>query len=276
MLSAFPHKFLPHNPMPMNTSASPAPPDAAPAKTLADAAYRRLRADLIAGRLAPSARLRSNELQARYGLGLSPLREALLRLASEGFVVAEGQRGFTVAPVSLAELADLTRTRQQIEAVALTASIARGDADWEAAILAAYHRLAREPMPSDPANAEAALGWELKHRAFHDALIAACDSPWLLRFHAQLVDHAERYLRARLFNTGARKPAAAAAPRAGGDEHRAIMNAVLARDGAKAVSLMNAHIDRTARFAAQWLQAGTESATARAHATRRRIADTAA
>lgn len=251
----------------------PGPTASPPDKTLADVAYRMLRADLIAGRLTPGARMRTNELQARYGLGLSPLREALLRLASEGFVVAEGQRGFAVAPVSLTELADLTRTRQQIEAIALTESIARGDADWEATIVAGYHRLSREPMPSDPSDAEAALSWELKHRAFHDALIAACASPWLLRFHAQLVDHAERYLRARLFDRSKLVPDKAL--RDANAEHHAIMGAVLARDTAKAVGLMNAHIDRTARAAAQWLQAPTQPAPMRAR-TRRHRATTAA
>lgn len=250
-------------------TALPGPTPSPPDKTLADLAYRMLRADLIAGRLAPSARLRTNELQQRYGLGLSPLREALLRLASEGFVVAEGQRGFAVAPVSLAELADLTRTRQEIEAIAIEQSIAHGDADWEAAMLAAFHRLSREPMPSNPADAEATLAWELKHRAFHDALIAACGSPWLLRFHAQLVDHAERYLRARLFYGAKSVPTKA--PRDANAEHQAIMNAVLARDTAKAVSLMNAHIDRTARAAAQWLQAPPRRAPAASATTRSSI-----
>ena len=136
-------------------------------KTLADQAYKLVREDLLAGSLEPSARLRVNELKLRYGLGLSPLREALLRLASEGFVVAEGQRGFAVAPLSMAELTDITRTRQQIESIALGWAIEHGDADWEAAIIAAFHRLSRTPMPTSPTESEALLSWELKHRAFH-------------------------------------------------------------------------------------------------------------
>ena len=53
-------------------------------KTLAERALRLLREDILAGRLAPDARLKVAALQARYGLGISPLREALLRLSSEG------------------------------------------------------------------------------------------------------------------------------------------------------------------------------------------------
>jgi hypothetical protein len=74
-------------------------------------------------------------------------------------VISEGQRGFSVTPVSLGELKDLTSMRQRIEAMALTDAIANGDADWEAAIMAAYHRLAREPLPTDSRDTEATLGW---------------------------------------------------------------------------------------------------------------------
>lgn len=211
-------------------------------KTLAELAHKLISTDLLAGRLEPSARLRLNELKLRYGLGLSPLREALLRLASEGLVVAEGQRGFAVAPVSLAELADLTRTRQQIETIALTEAIARGDSDWEADVLSAFHRLSRAPLPSGVDDTDAGMNWELRHRAFHDALVAACDSPWLLRFHSQLVDHSERYRRTRLFNP----PAAAHLARDIDAEHREIMEAVLARDASKACELMREHLQRTA------------------------------
>jgi DNA-binding GntR family transcriptional regulator len=251
-----------HLPAAMRLPTALADPSSAD-KTLAETAYRLLRGDLIAGRFEPGSRLRTHDLQRRYELGLSPLREALLRLASEGFVVGEGQRGFSVTPVSLAELEDLTRTRQRIEALALTEAIARGDADWEAEIVAAYHRLAREPMPADPDDAQAAFGWESKHRAFHDALAAACGSPWLLRLRGQLVDHSQRYLRARLFD---RHRNAATGSRPGGrrtDEHRALMEAVLARDAARAVALMDEHIARTARAAAQWLQPAQPAVPAR-------------
>ena len=199
-------------------------------KTLAEIAYKRIREDLLAGSLGASTRLRVNELKERYGLGLSPLREALLKLTSEGFVIAEGQRGFAVAPLSLGELADITQTRQHIEAIALSESIDKGDADWEAAIMSAFHRLSRAPLPNGPSDAQAILNWEQKHRAFHDSLIVACASPWMIGFHSQLVDHSERYRRARLFST---VPATQIA-RDIEMEHRAIMESVLSRDKQRA------------------------------------------
>lgn len=233
------------------TNFIPAAP-AATAKTLADTAYQRIRSDLLIGRLAPGSRLRPSVLQARYGLGLSPVREALLRLAVEGLVVGEGQRGYAVAPVSLEELEDLTRTRQQIESLALAQAIERGDEEWETGIVAAFHRLSRTPMPEDPADAEAVSRWERAHRAFHLALVAACGSPWLLRFQVLLIDHSDRYRRARLFDPAAPHHALAR----GGDreaEHRALMEAALARDAVRAAALMQEHLEHTAAAAAHRL-----------------------
>lgn len=212
-------------------------------KTLADQALERLREDLLSGHLAPGSRLKVGDLQRQYGFGLSPLREALTRLATEGLAVAVGQRGFSAASLSLGELLDLTRTRERLETLALRDAIARGDADWEADILAAFHRLARAPLPKAAREAAVASAWEAKHRAFHQTLVAACDSPWLLRFHSQLVERTERYRRVRLFHS----PPAVPLARDVEKEHEAIMKAILARDAEHACALVVVHLRRTAQ-----------------------------
>lgn len=232
----------------MHTNTSPARPAAIEpaARTLADRAYAALREDVLAGRLAPASRLKLAGLQAAYGLGISPLREALMRLAAEGLLIAEGQRGFSVAAVSLAELRDLTATRQRLETAALRDAIAHGDEEWEAGVVAGFHRLSRTPLPADASAAEAAGLWEQRHRAFHHALVAACGSPWTLRLVGQLVDQTERYRRARLLGA---KPRAALA-RDVDAEHRRIMEASLARNADEASRLLAAHLQRTADFVA--------------------------
>jgi GntR family transcriptional regulator, carbon starvation induced regulator len=223
-------------------------------RTLADRAYAALREDVLAARLAPASRLKLAALQKTYGLGISPLREALMRLAAEGLLRAEGQRGFTVAAVSLEELRDLTATRQHLEIAALREAITRGDEDWEAGVVASFHRLSRTPLPADASEAEAAGLWEQRHRAFHHALVAACGSPWTLRLVGQLVDQTERYRRARLM--GARPRAALA--RDVDAEHRAILEAALARDPDRATRLLAAHLARTADFGASlWSEDAT-------------------
>src|SRR6476469_1599217 len=74
-----------------------------------DSGYRRIRSDIIFGVLTPSGRLRLDAMKEDYGLSISTLREILNRLASEGFVVAEGQRGFEVAPISIQNLRELAQ-----------------------------------------------------------------------------------------------------------------------------------------------------------------------
>lgn len=227
-------------------------------KTLAERALRLLRDDIMAARLAPGTKLRMVELQQRYGLGISPLREALLRLASEGLVVVEGQRGFAVASVSLAELEDLTRARVRLEAAILAEAVERGDADWEAGMLAAFHRLSRTPLPQDTRDTEAMALWEERHRTFHQALVAGCGSPWLLRLHNQLTEHSERYRRVRLFHS----VAPAQLVRNVNDEHQALMQALLDRDAVRAAALMKQHLERTAQAVASLWQAESKQQAA--------------
>ncbi|TPQ52786.1 GntR family transcriptional regulator, partial [Prosthecomicrobium hirschii] len=107
----------------------------------AERAYRRLRGEILHGDLMPGERLRAADLQDRYSLGLTPIREALMRLASESLVEGETNRGARVTDASLDELADIMATRRAIERLCLTAAMARGGADWEAEIVASMHLL---------------------------------------------------------------------------------------------------------------------------------------
>lgn len=204
-------------------------------------AYRRLRAEILQGELMPGERLRAAELQDRFQLGLTPIREALMRLSSESLVEAEANRGSRVPDASAAELVDLMSTRRVIERACLTAAIARGDAAWEAEIVAAMHLLSRTPLPADPDDRAAASLWEAQHRRFHHALVAACGSEWLLRFWNTLADHSERYRKVRLLHRRETR----AEVRDVAAEHQEIMAAVLARDVARAAGLMDAHLIAT-------------------------------
>jgi DNA-binding GntR family transcriptional regulator len=225
--------------MPALAPARPAP---APEKTLSERAFRRLREDILCGVLAPGTRLRLNELQARYGMGLSPLRESLLRLSSEGLVRSEGQRGFEVAPISLDELRDLTHARVCLDVAAVAQAMARGDAQWEARVMAANHLLAHTPLPNQTDDVAAASLWEQRHRQFHETLIEGAGSQWLLRLHGQLVDHTERYRRTRLLH----RLEAQAQVRDVVAEHAEITEAVIARDIARAERLLTDHLQATA------------------------------
>ena len=203
-------------------------------------AYERLRADLLACRLQPGARLKINELCQSLSVSLSAVREALARLTSDGLVVAEPQRGFHATPISAPELEDLTRVRVQIEGSCLERAIAIGNVGWESHLVAALHRLSRTPErePGDPQRMSEE--WSAAHAVFHQALVDACDSPWLLRLREMLYDQSERYRRLSV-------PLAEVA-RDLNAEHRSLVDAALARDAAKARDLIAQHLELTTRM----------------------------
>jgi len=207
------------------------------ATTLAGEMYDVLRADILACRLAPGAKIRINELCARFEVSLSAIREALSKLSAEGLVIAEAQRGYQVADVSAEDLRDLTETRVDVENLCLMRSIEHGSVEWETAVVAALHRLNRTPYrtESDPDRLNDL--WVAAHHALHEALVSACGSDRLLRIRAQLYDQSERYRRLSvpLYKNN----------RNVGKEHGQIAEAALARDAALATKLMAAHLRKT-------------------------------
>jgi DNA-binding GntR family transcriptional regulator len=225
------------------------------AQSQTERAYHRLRSEILQGDLMPGERLRAADLHGRFNLGITPIREALARLSSESLVDFETNRGSRVSEASLTELADLMTARRQIERLCLEAAIARGDAAWEAEIVASMHLLQRAKLPLDVADREAASAWEIQHRRFHFALVAACGSPWLLRFWNTLADHSERYRKYRLLH----HQDAQAEVRDVNAEHVELMNAMLARDAVSAVALMDAHLIATEQSVARLLAAHADT-----------------
>ena len=209
-------------------------------KTLVEGAYQRLRRDIIEGVHPPGEKLRVEHLKDQYDVGAGTLREALLLLVTDALVVAQGQRGFRVAPISIEDFEDITRTRILLETEALRQSIALGGEDWEAGIVAAFHRLSRAEQKlggQDDYVHTAAEDWEKRNRAFHDALIAASPSRWIRHFQNILYQQSERYRRISLF----RRPI----PRDVHAEHEALFDATMARDADRATALLAEHILRT-------------------------------
>jgi DNA-binding GntR family transcriptional regulator len=211
--------------------------DAQSGVTLATAISDRLRAEILSGKKKPGTKLRLDEIKAEFGVSWSPIREGLSRLLAEGLVTTEDQRGFRVAPVSRDDLADIIRNRVALESMALAASIERGDDAWEADLLAAHHRLSK--FETRRWEGRELDEWETWHRTYHDALIRGCGSPILLQFCGVLHDMNARYRRLFLSTHEPDRDVAA--------EHRAIAEATLARDVARACRLLEAHIERTGR-----------------------------
>ena len=210
----------------------------APPRTLIEGAYRQLRADIIEGRLAPGDKLRVEHLKENYGVGAGTLREALGLLLSDALVVAEGQRGFRVAPISLDDFADITRVRLLLELEALEQSIRNGGDEWEAELVAAFHRLTKTEEKLGNRGNTMVREWEGRNRAFHEALIGACDSRWLRYLLGLVYRQSERYRHLAISHRSTTQRDVHA-------EHAALFEATLARDVERAGRLLEQHIRLT-------------------------------
>ena len=144
-------------------------------------AYSQLRAEILACRLVPGAKLIISDLCIIFGFSLGAIREALSRLTSEGLVEAEPRKGFRVAPITEAELKDITSVRATIESLCLESAIRNGDLKWESGIVSTQFELSRLQLQDAGDPARVSEIWAETHKRFHEALVAACDSPWLLR-----------------------------------------------------------------------------------------------
>ena len=201
--------------------------------SVSEKAYRRIRADIIFGKLAPSEKLRLERLREDYGASVSTLRELLGRLSSEGLVIAEGQRGFEVAPVSAENLREIAALRLLLESHALKQSFEAGDMDWEGRVVSAHHKLSlieKRLLAGDKADAET---WKRYDWEFHHALISACGSDALLETHAPVYD---KYLRYQMVAGIFRGEIAAR-------EHQKLLECALRRDYDAARNVLVIHIE---------------------------------
>jgi DNA-binding GntR family transcriptional regulator len=208
---------------------------AAQGRTIAGRLADEMRAQILAGTLAPGARLNLDRMRDEMSVSVSSLREAVTRLVADGLVTVEEQRGYRVAPVSLADLDEITALRMELEPLALRAAIRNGGLDWETDVMAALYRLNRtDRRAGDPDSVEA---WETAHNAFHRALIDRCDMPLLMRFHGMLMNMNDRYRRIFAITGQAQRNVA--------EEHTGIAEAATTRDADRAAALLEAHIQRT-------------------------------
>ena len=216
------------------------------ARTLIERTYAMLREDILSGRLAPGEKLLVEHLKDRYEVGAGTLREALSRLVSDAMVVAEGQRGFTVAPIAIEELVDITNLRVNVETEALRSSIRHGDDLWRKRLAAAYEALSLLEQPLVSANAKS---WELANARFHEALLSACGSPWTLRVLRQLTQHSERYRRFAIGLESGRDVH---------EEHALIFDAAMLGQDARAALALETHIRATPEMLIRAIDAGTD------------------
>ena len=218
----------------MDTVAAPEGAGERQSVTLTQSVYAQLRADILSGRMRPGEKIRAEALRKRFNTASSPVREALNRLLSEGFVALEEQKGFRVAPVSAEELKELVKTRCWIDGLAIRESIERFDLAWEEKLVLALHHLSHTHR--DELGQAENLKWESRHKDFHMALIGGCGSRWMKRISEQLFDAAERYRLLALEQVLERNEL---------QEHRDLVDACINRDADRAITLLDHHYTQT-------------------------------
>ena len=235
------HSWVINSQAPAETS--PYAPREPQSRTLSNEVFGKLRADILSTSLPPGTKLRFDDLREAYGVGLSPLREALSRLAETRLVVATGQRGFRVPSASAHDILDIAMVRKEVEGLALRLSINNGDDTWEARVVAARHKVA---LLEKAGKNVAEDVWESRHREFHYTLVSACQSECLLHLHGLLCDQFDRY---RRLSAQSRLPNS---PRS--LIHQRILDAALSRNADMAVKLLREHIDEATKLIVNGLE----------------------
>ncbi|MGW9556104.1 GntR family transcriptional regulator [Nocardiopsis sp. NPDC055551] len=193
-------------------------------------AYTELRRRITSGELAPGSRLSQYELAEEMGMSITPLREAVRRLASEDWVVMDAHRDVRVAPMSASEARELLEVRFSLEPSATElAALRRTERE-----IAAMQAAANELLPVTRTWGEEAIA---AHRAFHRAIYAASHNDVMIRLLDDLWDKADRYRR-----IGLELPAGAEPRTIDLNQHHRILELVIVGDGAAAAGLVRSHI----------------------------------
>lgn len=191
-------------------------------------AYDEVRAMIVSGRLKPGVRVGQAELADALGISRGSVREALRRLAGDGLVAFEVNRGFFVTNVGLEGVLDRLEARLLIEpAIARLAAERRTDEDLER----------MRDAVEDERSARTAPAAHDASREFHEALVDATRNDALRRIFDSLwiADVGRRLLASRRSQPDWQEGDVA--------EHEELLRAIEAQDPAGAEKLMGAHVE---------------------------------
>jgi DNA-binding GntR family transcriptional regulator len=199
--------------------------------SLTQRAYETLKSEIITCALAPGIQIAQRHLAETYALGLTPVREALQRLAQEGFVQAIPRFGYVVSPIALSDIREIFELRAILEAGA--ARLAARQASPEQ--LAHLAELARSTYTYQDRQS---YGQFLACNAgFHRSIADAAGNQRLTELIARVLDELTR-----VFHLGLELRDSAAEMR---DEHMALVEALQVRDSAQAEQLVLGQIARS-------------------------------
>jgi DNA-binding GntR family transcriptional regulator len=194
----------------------------------ADALRDQLEQDIVTGALRPGERLDEQSLAARFGVSRTPIREALMQLASAGLVELQPRRGAFVATLSLKEVIERFEVMAALEGACGALAARRITEPERRGLIEAHEACARE---ASDGNADA---YYYANERFHHRIYDACHNTFLAEQARQLHERLKPYRRLQL----------QARSRVSGSlaEHQAIVDAILAGESGKAEQLLKDHI----------------------------------
>ena len=208
----------------------------------ADALRDELEQDIVTGTLRPGERLDEQTLAARFGVSRTPIREALMQLASAGLVELQPRRGAFVASLSLREVIERFEVMAALEGTCGALAARRLTDAERARLLEAHEACCREARTGD------ADAYYYANERFHHVLYDASHNGYLAEQCRQLHDRLKPYRRLQL-----RALSRVAVSLA---EHQAVVDAVLAGDSERAERVLKDHIliqgDRLSDFIASF------------------------
>ena len=191
-----------------------------------------LRAEILSGKRAPGDEIAEQDLCQRLGMSRTPVREALKELSAEGLVGLRRNRPAMVAHFDRNGLAHLFEVQICLESFAARLAASRLDAEALARLDRLQQRIEQAAAQGDRA---AYTRW---NRDIHREIVAGSGNPEIIAMHAKVIEKL-RLARNAALNVGRRLDESVA-------EHRAIFQALTARDAEAAARLVEAHDRRTA------------------------------
>lgn len=201
-------------------------------QTLSTKCFEMLTESILNGEILPGERLLCEDLKIRYQVGMSPIREALSKLAATNLVTFEEHKGFSVAKMNAAQIYDQIHTFAEIETLCLTQAIAVGDDVWEGNIVGTLYALSKieNSMEVD------FFSWSPLNSRFHNALVSACPLKSLMEIRNQLYRQHQWYVMLSY------KFADHSNIRANHQEHKQLAEVVIARKIQEAIEQSFIHI----------------------------------
>jgi DNA-binding GntR family transcriptional regulator len=196
----------------------------------------------VTGALRPGERLDEQGLATRFGVSRTPIREALIQLATAGLVTLQPRRGAFVASLSLKEIIERFEVMAALEGACGTLAARRITDEERRELIETHGACARE------AAGGSSDAYYYANEHFHHIIYAACHNAFLAEQACQLHDRLKPYRRLQL---RARSRVASSLA-----EHQGIVDAILAGEGDKAERLLKDHIliqgERLADFIASF------------------------